>query len=323
MRVVEVTGFGPPDVLVLGERPLPDPAPGRIRIRTALTSVNFADIKSRRGETGARVLPFVPGLDACGTVDAVGEGATRFAVGERVAAYTVGGSYAEYVLADERLCFALGDDIGWEQGAAIGILITSWNVLMAAGGFAAGESVLVHAGAGGVGSILVQLARAQGASRVFATVGDPAKAAVAQRLGADEVVSTRERDFDRVVNDLTGGRGVDLVLDSVSGATAERGMSCLAEFGRLVIYGHSGGAAARFDSEQLHKSNRAVIGYSSGGHRGARPEVLRAAAETMLALVRKGALEVLIGRRFGFADAAAAHELVEERRSVGKVLLEP
>ncbi len=320
MKSILVREYGEPSVLEVADLPVPEPSVGQVRIKTAFTSVNFADIKMRRG--GAPRLPFTPGLDASGVVDAVGDNVQNFEVGQRVAAYVAAGSYAAYVLAEAELCYPL-PEVSLEQGAGIGILITAYNVLTNAGRFRRGESVLVHAGAGGVGSTLVQLAKALGAERIFATVGSDEKAEVAAQLGADEVINYRKSAFDEVVNEKTSGEGVDLILDSVAGPNAERGMNCLADFGRLVIYGHTGeGGAAAIKSTLLHKNNRAVIGYSSGGYRKARPEVLREVAERGLRLLASGEVEILLGERFKLKDAAAAHEFVESRRSVGKVLLE-
>ena len=322
MKSILVSEYGESDVLKVKDFPVPEPSVGQVRIKTAFTSVNFADIKARRGS--APNVPFTPGLDVSGVIDAVGDNIQNFEVGQRVAAYVAAGSYAEYVLAEAELCYPLPNSVSLEQGAGIGVLITAYNVLVNAGRFRAGESVLVHAGAGGVGSTLVQLARALGAGRIFATVGSDEKADVARQIGADEVINYKESAFDEVVNKKTEGRGIDLILDSVAGPNAERGMNCLADFGRLVIYGHTGeGGAAEISSKSLHKHNRAVIGYSSGGYREARPEVLREVAQKGLGLLASGGVEILLGERFKLADAAAAHEWVESRRSVGKVLLEP
>lgn len=323
MAAVVAPEPGGPDVLELRRLEPPAPGAGQVRMRIHATSVNFADIKARRGGPAAR-FPFVPGLDAAGVIDAVGEGVDGVAPGQRVAAYTATGSYAELALADARLCFALPDALPFEQGAGIGVLVTARNVLERVGRLQRGERVLVHAAAGGVGSTLVQLARAMGAGWIAGTVGSDAKAAVAREAGADAVIDYRASPFDEVVMDLTDGRGVDLVLDAVAGRNAERGLACLAPFGRLVIYGHvAPEGAARFDSTQLHKSNRAVLGYSSGGYRRARPEELRAAGEAGVTALAAGDVRIVIGARYRLADAGAAQRLVEERRSVGKVLLTP
>lgn len=323
IEVIEATRPGPPEVLVRSDRPLPEPGRGQLRFRTAFTSVNHADIKARRGEYPDRGFPFVPGLDASGIVDVCGAEVEIFRPGDRVAAYTVGGSYAEYVLADERMCFLLPDGVSLEQGAGIGVLITAYNTLTLAGRLAAGERVLIHAGAGGVGSALVRLAGALGAGEVFATVGGEEKAEVARELGADHVIDYRAQSFDEVIDELTGGVGVDLILDSAAGANAERGLRCLAPFGRLVIYGHTGGGEGSIGSRSLHASNRAVIGYSSGGFRRARPEMIGEAGKRIIELLAQDRVGVLLGGRFALEDAAEAQRLVENRASVGKILLEP
>jgi len=323
MRAVVARAHGGPQELVARELDDPTPGPGQVRLRTYRTSVNFSDIKARRGGYRGIAAPFVPGLDAAGTVEVVGPGVSGFAVGQRVAAYTDGGSYAERVLADATVCYPLPDDVDLVEGAGIGVFITAYNVLTLAGRLEPGESVLVHAGAGGVGSSAIQIARALGAGRVVATVGSEAKRSVALELGADDVIDYRRDDFAVAVETLTAGVGVDLILDSVAGPTAEAGMRCLAPFGRLVVFGHSGDGAGRFDTQQLHTQNRAVLGYSSRGYRQHRPEVLRRSAEAALELIRQGRLRLLVGAEFPLAEAAAAHELVESRRSVGKVLLVP
>lgn len=323
MKAIRVKEHGGPEVLAYEEVATPNPAPEQIRFNVAMTSVNFADIKARAGTYGKRDMPFIPGLDAAGVVDTVGEGVTEFVSGQRVAAYTLGGSYAEFALTDENLCFALPENVTFEQGTGIGILITAYNVLTLAGRFHMDESVLVHAGAGGVGSCLIQLVKSLDAGPIFTTVGSDEKAEVARSLGADHVINYRENAFDEVVNSLTDGAGVDLILDSVSGENAERGLHCLAPFGRLVIYGHTGSGEAHIGSKGLHSSNRAVIGYSSGGFRKARPEVIKRAGEEVVKLLEQGHVKVLLGERFALRNAAEAQRFVESRQSVGKVLLEP
>lgn len=323
MKAISVNEHGGAEVLRYGDVATPEPAAGQIRFKVVQSSVNFADIKARAGDYGKLELPFIPGLDAAGIVDKVGASVSAFFPGQRVAAYALDGAYAEYALTSSQLCFALPDAVSFEQGAAIGILTTAYNVLMLAGRFSAGETVLVHAAAGGVGSTLIQLAKALGAARIFATVGSEFKAEVARKLGADDVINYRKAHFAKVINQLTDGAGVDLILDSISGENAERGMACLAPFGRLVIYGHTGSGEALIGTKSLHKQNRAVIGYSSGGFRAARPEVLNRSGETALRLLADGKVDILFGERFALKDAAEAQRLVESRKSIGKILLEP
>ena len=323
MKAVIVKALGGSETLRYQEWETPEPDAGQVLIRNHITSVNFADIKARSGAYGDRDLPFIPGLDAAGTVEALGKGVDSLRLGERVAAYTVGGSYADYVLADEKLCFSISDALDFEQAAGIGVLITAYNLLTQAGQLRKWETVLVHAGAGGVGSTLIQLAKALGAGKVFATVGRDDKKETVLALGADEAINYRNYAFYGVVNELTEGRGVNLILDSIAGKNAEASMTCLATFGRLVIYGHTGEGAAMISSKLLHKHNRAVIGYSSGGYRKERPEDLKEAAVKGLELLSSGDVKMLIGKRFSLSQAAQAHDWVESRQSVGKVLLIP
>ena len=259
MKAIVVHEPGDSSVLTYQDWDTPAPGPGQVRIKTTLTSVNFADIKARQGSYGKQERPFIPGLDATGVVDAIGSNVKRFKVGDRVAAYTSGGSYAEQVLAEEQLCFALPESIKVEQGAGIGIMITAYNVLTLAGRFKKGESVLIHAASGGVGSCLIQIAKASGSSQIFATAGSEEKAKIARSLGADVVINYRETNFADAIHDVTNGAGVDLICDSIAGSTSEQGMNCLANFGRLVIYGHtSPEGAARLNSQMFHKQNRAI-----------------------------------------------------------------
>jgi len=322
MKAIIVPEHGDASVLKLAEIDIPEVGDSQICIKVEKTSVNFADIKARAGAYGKRELPFIPGLDAVGIVDAIGNDVSEFKVGDRVAAYTVGGSYAEYALTNENLCFALPDSVSFEQGVGIGILVTANNVLTKAGRFVAGERVLVHSAAGGVGSTLVQLTKSLGANEVFTTVGSDEKIEIAKSLGADHVINYRSENFDEVVNKLTDDKGVDLILDAVSGENAERGMQCLAPFGRLVIYGHTGSGSASIDSKLLHSFNRGVIGYSSGGFRRARPEVIKEAGQTVMGYLADGKVKVLLGERFKLEDVAKAHELVESRKSIGKVVID-
>lgn len=323
MRAIVAEAHGGPEVLAWRELDAPVPGPGQVRIRTHRTSVNFSDIKARRGGYRGIEAPFVPGLDASGTVDAIGPDVDGLEVGQAVAAYTVGGSYAELVLAEAAVTYPVPEGVDLAAAAGIGVFITAANVLALAGRLSAGESVLVHAGAGGVGSSAIQIARALGAGRVFATVGSGTKRAVALELGADAVIDYRSEDFADAVLAATDGAGVDVILDSIAGETSETGMRCLAEFGRLVVFGHSQDRPGRFDTKQLHTQNRAVIGYSSRGYRDHRPEQLRSAAEAALGWLADGTLRLWIGAEYPLKEAARAQELVESRRSVGKVLLAP
>jgi len=318
--VVEETGG--PEKLLWRERPEPVPGPGMVAVRLGLTSVNFADIQARRG-TGVTKTPFTPGLDGMGTVIAVGEGVKRVRAGDRVSVNPDDGSYAEVVLAREILVFPVDASISDEAAASITVLVTAWNILHLVARILPGETVLIHAAAGGVGSVLVQMAREAGAGRIFATAGSPAKLEIARGFGADVVIDYTTDDFSKIVLDATEKRGVDVICDAIGGEVFAKGLEALAFFGRHVVYGQSGGSHGSLTTDLLHRSNRAVLGYSSGHYRRNRPLALAPAVEGAFELVAAGKVRILEGGRFALKDAAKAHELVQSRASSGRVFLTP
>lgn len=322
MKAIVVMQNGAPEQLELREWPTPQPKAGQVLIKTALCSVNFADVLSRRGgyEAGAAP-PFVPGLDVVGTVEALGEGVDDLYVGQRVVAFAQGGSYAEYCLAAASLAYPVPNDLSNEAVSGLTVLVTAYNLLHWVGRLQAGDRVVVHAAAGGVGSTLLQMAKAMGAAQVLATLSHPTKAPVAQKLGADAVF-TYENWVQQVLQH-TQGAGADLILDSLSGEVAEQGLQALAPFGRLVIYGHARQQTALLPSQPLHRQNKAVLGYSSGHYRRERPQALRPSVLAVMNWLQQGKVLLEIGARFPLARAAEAHRWVESRQSVGKVLLYP
>lgn len=322
MHAVVVEETGGPEKLLWRERAEPVPGPGMVAVRLGLTSVNFADIQARRG-SGVTKTPFTPGLDGMGTVIAIGEGVKRVRPGDRVAVNPDDGSYAEVVLAREILVFPIDASISDEAAASITVLVTAWNILHLVARIVPGESVLIHAAAGGVGSVLVQMAREAGAGRIFATAGSPAKLEVARGFGADVVIDYTTDDFSKIVLDATEKRGVDVICDAIGGDVFARGLEALAFFGRHVVYGQSGGSHGSLTTDLLHRSNRAVLGYSSGHYRRNRPLALAPAVEAAFKLVSAGKVRILEGGRFALKDAAKAHELVQSRASSGRVFLTP
>lgn len=317
-----VEEHGGPEVLRYRDWPDPAPKAGEVLIRTRLTSLNYADIQARRGgyEAGSGP-PFVPGLDVVGMIEALGEGVAGLHLGQRVVAFAAGGSYAERVVAKAVLTYPVPESLSDEQVSGLTVLVTAYNLLSWAGRLQQGESVLVHAAAGGVGGTALQLARALGAGRIIATVGSAQKAAIAKHLGADEVIVGYEGFSSRVL-ELTAG-GADLILDSIAGEVFSEGMKALAPFGRMVVYGHASGQAGHFDTRPLHRQTKAVIGYSSGHYRRSRPELLRPSVEAVFGHLQGGQVELQIGAKFKLEEAAKAHALMESRESVGKILLYP
>lgn len=323
MKAIVVNEFGGPDVLRQVEMERPTISARQVLIRVVATSVNFADIMTRQGEyhsTGKP--PLIPGLDAAGIIEEVGTDVRSLRAGQRVVAFPKSGSYAEYIVADEDLTFVIPDNVGFEVAAASPLVaFTSYKLLADVARLQKGETVLIHAASGGIGTTAIQIARILGASLIIGTVGNGRKAGAVLAAGADEVIAHDEADFVERVNALTEGRGVDIILDSIAGETGERSLECLAKFGRLVNFGRASGEAARFRTTDLHSSCRSVLGFSFGTTRNSRPELVQETAEKVMGYLQDGLLDMKIGKRFALKDAAEAHRLVESRLGTGKVLL--
>ncbi len=320
MDAIVIEQFGDASVLQWKRRDVPQPNADQIAIKVNVTSVNYADTIWRNGRPGAK-LPFTPGLDCAGTVAAVGANVRDFRVGQRVAAFVDSGSYAEVALARPVLSYPIPDGVSDDDACGLVVLVTAWNLLKLASRIVPGETVLIHAAAGGVGSIALQLAREFGAKTIVGTVGDLSKAAYAKECGADVVLSAG--DFVQGGKDATGSRGFNIILDSVAGATFPMSMEVLAPFGRYVNYGNAGGAPGTVKTSELHANNRSVIGYSSGHYRNVRPEALRPSIEGTFRAIAEKKIKILVSKTFAMKDASDAHRFIESRKSFGKILLKP
>lgn len=324
MYAAVVTQFGGPEVLEYREVERPSVGSSQVLIQVAATSVNYADIKARYGNKGTTSPPFILGLDVAGTIVEVGSEVEGFHVGQRVIAFPASGSYAEYAVADAILTYTLPDSIDFRMAAACPIVsFTSYKLLADVARLEPGEQVLIHAAAGGIGTTAIQLAKLLGAGQVIGVVSQDSKAEVALRAGADHVINSSKEDFAHRVLELTDGRGVDVILDSVAGRVTEQSMQCLAWYGRLVQFGNSSGEVGTIHSKDLHTSCRSVLGFSFGTTRARRPHLLGEVADKVLGYIADGSLQIVIGDEFPLRDARLAHELVESRRSKGKVLLVP
>ena len=322
MKAIVVTAFGGPEMMKYTDVAMPSINVSQVLIRVVATSVNFADIKSRYGKKGTGNLPFIPGIDAAGIVEQVGANVTNIKVGQRVIAFPINGSYAEYIVANEELTFVLPDEIDFETAAACPIVsFTSYTLLANVARLQQGETVLIHAAAGGIGTTAIQLANILGAGKVIGTVGNEEKKKIALEAGADYVICYKEEDFVHKMNEITNGEGADVILDSISGTVSEQSLQCLAFYGRLVHFGNASGAIGTFQTKDLHASCRSILGLSFGTTRKKRPHLLGHTAEQIFPLLSNGSLQIKIGKRFSLQDAGKAHEWVESRQSTGKVLL--
>ncbi|WP_134672551.1 quinone oxidoreductase family protein [Halorussus marinus] len=323
MNAIQVTEFGDSDALEVIDAETPEPDAGQVRIDVEAAGINFADIMQRRGHyKGGPTPPFVPGMEAAGTVDAVGEGADA-AEGDRVVAMTGVGGYAEYALADADSLFEVPESMEFEAAAGFPVqFLTAHAVLHEWGGLEAGENVLVHAAAGGVGTAAVQLAAAADAT-VFGTASTGEKLELAEGLGCDHPINYETTDLREVVAEETDGAGVDLVLDGVGGDAFSRSVDALAHFGRIVTYGAASGVPGQVDTTDLLFENKSVRGFHLGNALERTPERVLQSVPELQKLLAAGDLEVVVGDSFDLTDAAAAHEAIESRETVGKVVLTP
>ncbi|ELZ84324.1 NADPH:quinone reductase [Haloferax larsenii JCM 13917] len=323
MKSIVVTEYGRSDTLDVRETETPEPGPGEVRIAVEAAGINFADIMQRRGHyRDGPTPPYTPGLEAAGTIDAVGEGVER-EVGERVVAMTGTGAYAEYVTAPANALFDVPESISFAEAAGFPVqFLTAHNCLHEWGGLEDGEQVLIHAAAGGVGTAAVQLADLAGAE-TFGTASTEEKLDLATDLGLDHPIQYTEEDFRDVVADETDGEGLDLVLDGVGGETFQHSLDALSDFGRVVTYGAASGEVAEADTTRLLFENKSVIGFHLGNAMQKRPQSVLGAVPELSELLASGELDVIVGETFALEDAAEAHQYIEDRKSSGKVVLEP
>jgi NADPH2:quinone reductase len=323
MKAIRVHTPGEPEALRLEDVPTPVPAAGEVLIRVEAVGVNFIDIYQRSGAYRVAT-PFTPGQEAAGAIVALGAGVVGFRVGERVACYHGGlAAYAEFALAPAERVIALPDAVSAQQGAAVMLQgMTAHYLATSAYPLKPGATCLVHAAAGGVGLLLCQIAKRRGA-RVIGTVSTEAKALVARRAGADEVIRYTEQDFEAEVRRLTGGSGVQVVYDSVGQATFDKGLKCLARRGMMVLYGQSSGPVEPLDPQLLNQCGSLYLTRPMLAHYVATRDELVGRAREVLGWVRDGTLTLRIEHEFPLARAADAHRALGERRTTGKVLLIP
>lgn len=327
MRAVEIQEYGGPEVLRVVEAEVPAPGAGQVSIDVAYTGVNFADLKARADGYRVPALPFVPGLEVSGRVRALGAGVTGLAVGQEVAALTQSGAYADVVVTDAVTVFPLPPGVDLRTGATLPtVLPTAYALIHTVGRLQPGETVLVQGAAGGVGTVLGQLASAAGAGAVHGVVSSAAKAEYAREHGYDEVFITSSTppsaSFAKEVREATDGRGVDLALDPVGGETLRASLDSLAPFGRLVSFGNASGAQPwQVGQPDLYPLALSVSGFSILTLAQTSPTELRTLTERAFQTVVDGVVSLPVTAEFALPDAAKAHRLMGTRTSTGKLLL--
>lgn len=319
MKAIQVAQTGGPEVLQMVELPDPKPAAGQLLVKVAAAGVNFIDTYLREGRYPS-ALPFIPGQEAAGTVVALGEGVTGFAVGDRVAWGGSRGAYAELACAPASDCVKVPEGVSLETAAALLTQgLTAHYLAYDTYAIQPGDTVLVHAGAGGVGLLLTQVAKRLGA-RVITTVSTEEKAELSRAAGADFVVNYTTESFLERVKEITGGAGLPVVYDSVGKTTFEDSLKCLRPRGLMVLYGASSGAVPPFDPIRLMTGSLYLTRPKLGEYVQTRAELERRAND-LFAWIAEGKLDVRIGHSFLLADAPQAHIALAGRQTTGKVLL--
>jgi NADPH2:quinone reductase len=322
MKAIQIHETGGPEVLKLADLAIPAPGPGQVLVRVEATGVNFIEIYFRKGVYKA-ALPLTPGSEAAGTVEELGPGVTGFAAGDAVASVSVLGSYAEYALVPAASLVKVPEGLSMEQAAAAMLQgMTAHYLSHSTFALKAGDTALVHAGAGGVGLLLTQMAARLG-TRVITTVSTAAKAGLSREAGASDVILYTEQDFAAEVKRLTGGKGVDVVYDSVGKTTFEGSLNCLRPRGLLALFGASSGPVPPFDLIQLSGKGSLYITRPTLWHYLASREELEGRAGDVLGWAAKGELKLRTEYVYPLAEAAQAQIDLEARKTTGKILLEP
>ena len=326
MQAVEISSFGAPEVLRLGERPVPVAAAGEVLIRVSASGVNRPDVLQRTGNypvpPGASD---IPGLEVAGVVasgDAAAMAAAGLKLGDRVCALVAGGGYAQWCVAPVGQCLPVPE--GLDDIAAASLpetFFTVWSNVFDRARLQAGETLLIQGGTSGIGVTAIQMAKALGA-RVIATAGSDDKCAACLALGADHAINYKTQDFVAAVADLTGGQGVNVVLDMVAGAYVAREIDCLAEDGRLVIIAVQGGVKAEFNAGMVLRKRLTITGSTLRPRPIAfKTAIAQALRERVWPLLAQGQIKPVIHQVFPASEAAAAHTLMESNQHIGKLVL--
>jgi NADPH2:quinone reductase len=315
VKAIQITEFGGPEVLQHVDLPDPEPSDGEVLISVARAGVNFADTHQRRDDYLAPAqLPLIPGMEISGTTPD----------GTRVAALLAGGGYAELVAVPEAYLVPVPAEVSDDQAAGLLLQgLTAWTTLKVSAHLEQGESVLIHAAAGGVGTLAVQLAKRMGAGTVIGTASSEAKRELAQRLGADATIDSHADDLEAAILEANGGRPVDVLLEMSGGKAFEASYAALAPFGRLIIYGIASREPNQISTGNLMHDTRGVIGFWLIQMVAHRQDLLREGIGELLGAVASGELEVVIGDTYPLSEAARAHEDIQARGTHGKLLLDP
>jgi NADPH2:quinone reductase len=324
MKAIRVEEFGEPEVLGYEDAEKPQPSMGEVLVEVRSIGVNYADTMRRRNQYVIRQeLPFVPGSEVAGVVTEIGEGVEGVSVGDRVVSLVGEGAYAEYALASSQALIPIPDGTDFDTAAAIPLQgLTAYHVLKTSGQLKEGESVLVHAAAGGVGTLAVQMAKLMGASPVIATASSKEKLDLAEELGADVLIDYTEEDWPEKVREATDGNGADVILEMVGGDFIQRNLSCMNDWGRMVVFGAASGDRGSVSPMELLRKNHSLVGFFLPQVM-SRPNLFVPSLQEMMGWISSGDVRLTLGGSYKLQDAARAHADLEGRKTTGKIVLNP
>lgn len=325
MKAWRVNDWCEPDQMEFTDIPVPEPKPGEIRIRNRAAALNFFDILLIQGKYQSKPpRPFTPGSEVAGVVDAVGEGTAGFKIGDRVQAMATGGTYCEYSIASAEKAFRIPDAMSFEDAAAMIVIYqTSYFALTHRTTIKRGEWLLVHAGAGGVGSSAIQIGKALGA-RVIATASSEEKMRFCLSQGAEHALNYSDASWPNLVDQIkqiTGGLGADVIYDPVGGEIFELSTKCVAQEGRLLVIGFAGGTIPSIAANRILLKNMSVVGVHWGGFLERRPEYMREAQEALFRMYEAGQIKPVVSQTFALADVVGALNALATRKTYAKVVL--
>lgn len=322
MRAIVCPDYGPPEILTVEDRPMPDPGPGQVLVQHKAWGINYVDVLMCAGGYQLKPpVPFVPGLEACGDVVAVGAGVENFRIGDRVMTSGRPGVFCEYYAADAGEAHWLPSTFDYAEGAAFrSAYMTAWNALTHGGRLEAGDVLLVHGAAGGVGLAAVHVGRLLGAC-VIATAGSDEKLAVVKEQGADHVINYTNTDLREAVKGLTDGRGADVIYDPVGGDVAEQSLRCMNYGCRVVYIGFTGGDPVSIRSNLLLIKGATAVGFRAGEIGRRIPGLNEKTIATLITLAEQGRLRPHISHRIPWPDVQAAMRPIQERTVIGKAVM--
>lgn len=324
MRSIVVEEFGGPEVLQLAEVERPEPGEGEVLVKVESAGINFADTMRRQNAyLKKQTVPFTPGSEVAGTVESVGSGVTNVSEGDRVVVLGNDGGYAEFAVAPAASVIPIPEGLGFDEAAAIPLQgLTAYHLIKTTGRMSEGESIVVHAAAGGVGYLAVQMAKLMGAGNVIATASTTEKLNIAKDLGADVLIDYTEDDWPEKIKTATGGNGADIILEMVGGDFPEKNLTCLAPFGRMVVFGAASGEMSQVGMFGVMRKQQTVSGFFLPWIL-ADQKLLASSLQEILGWLAAGKLELNVGGKYKLEDATQAHTDLEGRKTTGKLVLNP